>query len=138
MARRRLVPPAEWRDPRHRLGLRGEWVALAYLTACGWSVEAHRYRLGNSDIDLIARSGSTVAFVEVKWRSGEEFGSPIEAIGWRKRRAIARVAEVWRDRFGRPGDEFRFDLVGVTLGAEGPRVEHVPDAWRMDGGGNQR
>jgi len=138
MTHGRHVPVAEWRDPRHRLGLRGEWEALAYLTACGWSIEAHRYRLGNSDIDLIVRSGSTVAFVEVKWRSGEEFGSPIEAIGWRKRRAIARVAAVWRDRFGRPGDEFRFDLVGVTLGRGRSRIEHVPDAWRLDMGGSRR
>ena len=65
---RQFVPVAEWTDPRHRRGLLAELEAAAFLTACGWSVEAHRFRMGRSDIDLIVRRGCLVAFVEVKQR----------------------------------------------------------------------
>jgi putative endonuclease len=127
---RRFIPAGDWRDPRHRRGLAGERLALAYLTSCGWQIEAHRFRAGRHDVDLVARRGSVVAFVEVKTRSDDAFGSPLEAIGWQKRRAITRVAEVWRLRHGRAGDEYRFDVVTVAGSASERRVEHIADAWR--------
>ncbi len=110
--------------------------AAAFLTACGWSVEAHRFRLGRSDIDLIVRRGSMVAFVEVKERCGAGFGSAREAVGWRKRLRIGRVAAVWMDRHGRAGDVYRFDLVAVerSQSRRNGTIEHVEDAWRMEGG----
>ena len=129
---RRFVPAAEWEDRRHILGLQGERTAIAYLTSCGWMVESHRFRLGRHDIDLIVRRGHTVAFVEVKTRRSGICGSGLEAVGWRKQRDIARVATVWRLRHGRPGDEYRFDLLAVQdPGGAAPVVEHVPDAWRL-------
>jgi len=132
---RQFIPVAEWKDPRHRRGLLAELEAAAFLTACGWSVEAHRFRLGRSDIDLIVRRGSMVAFVEVKERRGPAFGSAAEAVGWRKRLRIGRVAAVWMDRHGREGDVYRFDLVAVEGGkGAGRGIEHVEDAWRMEGG----
>ena len=127
---RRFIPVGDWRDPRHRRGLAGERLALAYLTSCGWQIEAHRFRAGRHDVDLVVRRGSLVAFVEVKTRSDETFGSPLEAIGWQKRRAITRAAEVWRLRHGRPGDEYRFDVVTVACSGPERRVEHIVDAWR--------
>jgi putative endonuclease len=123
---------AGWSDPRHRLGLDGEAEALAYLVANGWQIAAHRFRIGRNEIDLIARQGSLVAFVEVKTRGGEGFGAGREAIGWRKRRAIGRVAEAWRLRNGRPGDSYRFDLVEIIRErGRQLRIEHVADAWRL-------
>lgn len=109
----------------------GERVALAFLTSCGWQVEAHRFRLGRHDVDLIVTRASVVAFVEVKTRASDAFGSPLEAVNWEKRRSIARVAEVWRLRHGRPADEYRFDLVTVTRASGGLVVDHVEDAWRL-------
>lgn len=128
---RRFTPVEDWQDPRHRRGVAGERAALAYLTSCGWQIEAHRFRLGRHDVDLIVSRGPVVAFVEVKTRGTDAFGSPLEAVGWRKRRAIARVAEVWRLRHGRPADEYRFDLVTVVTSGSGQRIEHVADAWRL-------
>jgi putative endonuclease len=129
---RRFIPVAEWEDERQVLGLQGERIAMAFLTSCGWMVEAHRFKLGRHDIDLVIRKGHTVAFVEVKTRRSNTCGSGLEAVGWRKQRDIARVASVWRLRYGRPADEYRFDLLAVQdPGRAAPVVEHVPDAWRL-------
>ena len=128
----RFVPVVEWQDQRQLLGMRGERLAIAYLTACGWCVEAHRYRLGRHDVDLIIRRERLVAFVEVKTRRGDRCGSGLEAVGWRKQRDIARVASVWRLRYGCPGDEYRFDLVAIEYpDAAAPIINHVADAWRV-------
>ena len=54
---------------------------------------AHRFRLGQHDVDLIARRDPVVAFVEVKTRGTVAFGSPLEAVGWRKR--YRRTAPGW-------------------------------------------
>ncbi|HET6777301.1 MAG TPA: YraN family protein [Gemmatimonadales bacterium] len=131
---RRFIPTAEWEDERQLLGLRGEQMAIAFLTSCGWSVEAHRFKLGRHDLDLVIRKRSTVAFVEVKTRRSACCGTAIEAVNPRKQREIARVASVWVLRQGRPGDEYRFDLVAIHYQPGGePVIEHVPDAWRLDG-----
>jgi putative endonuclease len=129
---RRFVPTSAWTDPRHRRGLAGERAALGYLVACGWQVEAHRFRVGRHDLDLVMRRGPLVAFVEVKTRRSLRCGSAVEAVTPLKRRLIERVALGWRLRHGRPGDTYRFDLVAVTdLGAGRYEVEHLVDAWRM-------
>lgn len=131
MGTRRFIPTAEWEDARQVRGLAGEHAAMAYLTSCGWSIEAHRFRLGRHDIDLIARRGNVVAFVEVKTRRGSRFGTGLESVGRRKQAAIAKVAELWRLRFGRPWDECRFDLLTVQEENGSRVVEHYPDAWRL-------
>lgn len=106
---------------------------MEYLARRGWRIEAHRFRLGHSDLDIVARREGLVAFVEVKTRGSSGWGSPAESIGWRKRRTIARLAEVWRERHGRPGDVYRFDVVEVRVAAgRACEVEHLEDAWRLD------
>lgn len=127
---RRFTPTSEWQDERHRQGLAGELEAMAYLTSCGWQVEAHRFRLGRHDVDLIVRRGRTVAFVEVKTRRGTGFGAGIESIGWRKQRSIARTAALWVLRHRQPGDEFRFDVVQVQWQDGGWHIDHLADAFR--------
>jgi putative endonuclease len=114
------------------LGDRGEALAATFLTGRGWTILHRQFRIGHREIDLVARRGEVVAFVEVKARAGGGHGHPLEAITWRKRREIQRVALAWIERHGAPGDVFRFDAVAVFLPAGGDaRIEHVEDAWRM-------
>jgi putative endonuclease len=122
--------PRSWKDPRHRRGLAGERVAIRFLEGRGWCILEHRFRMGRLEIDLVARKGSLVAFVEVKTRAGAGFGSPLEAVGWAKRREIHRIASAWVDRHGRAGDTYRFDVIGVTCTPCRAHVEHVEDAFR--------
>jgi putative endonuclease len=125
-------PVAQWTDPRHRRGYSGERAAIAYLLRLGWRIEAHRFRFGHHDLDLIARRGSLVAFIEVKTRRSSRFGRAAEAVGRRKRVVLERLAELWRVRFGVAGDRFRFDLITVESGisSTSPQVTHIEDAWR--------
>lgn len=124
-------PVDQWRDPRHRRGLAGELAAAQYLESHGWQIEAHRFRFGHHDLDLVARRAHLVAFVEVKARTGSGFGSGRESVGWRKRQILSLVAELWVVRRGRPTDRYRFDVIEVTWPAGSfPHVVHIEDAWR--------
>jgi putative endonuclease len=126
-------PVSEWTDARHVRGHDGEEEAEAFLVGQGWRLLERRFRLGHHDIDLIIRKGRQVAFVEVKTRTSRRFGSALESLKFRQRRAQTRVAQVWLERHGRPTDEYRFDLVAVDLTVTGPgRITHVPDAWRAE------
>ena len=80
------------------------------------------------------RRHDVVAFVEVKTRRSRWYGAPMESIGWKKQRTIARIASIWALRNGRWGDTFRFDVVEVLdRPGEPPEVHHIPDAWRLGG-----
>ncbi len=103
---------------------------MRFLRAAGWRIVSHRFRLGRFEVDIIARKGAVVVFVEVKTRRGSAFGSPLEAVTWSKKREIVRVARGWMDRFGQLDDVYRFDVIGVTMSKTGVRVRHVEDAFR--------
>ena len=106
-------------------------VAKRFLEAVGYGTLAHRFRIGRLEIDLVVRKGPIVAFVEVKTRRNAVFGSPLEAVTWAKQLEIVKVAQGWMDRHGSPTDEFRFDVVGVTVTSGGrAKVQHVEDAFR--------
>ena len=105
---------------------------MVHLIQNGWRIEAHRFRLGHHDLDLVARRGALVAFIEVKTRRSARFGRPEEAVSRRKRATLARIAELWRLRYGAPGDSYRFDVIAVEKGCSStpPQVRHIEDAWR--------
>jgi putative endonuclease len=116
---------------RQRLGELGERIAARWLRHQGWEIVAHRFRNGRRDLDLIAERRGTVVFVEVKARRGEIFGDPVEAVTWRKQRELTRSAHVWIDRHGNPGQDYRFDVVGVLIGPERVRIRHVENAFSI-------
>lgn len=118
--------PADWTDPRHKQGLSAEEEAIRFLASRGWLVLAHRWRVGRIEIDIVARRGVLVAFIEVKARRGDSFGHPFEAVTGAKQREIVKAARAWIDRFGEPSDIYRFDCIGIMQGT----LEHLEDAFR--------
>ena len=120
---------------RQTMGVKGERVAEKWLSVHGWEIAERRFKNGHRDIDLVAtrneRAGRTVAFVEVKTRASADFGGPVSAVNWRKQRELCRSAKVWMSRFEKPGDTFRFDVIGVILGQEKVRVQHVENAFLL-------
>lgn len=111
------------RAERERLGRRGETLAAWYLRLKGWRILAQRVKTPRGEVDLVARRGKTVAFVEVKWRANAlDLDLAIDA--WRLRRVIA-AAEGIAPRFVRTGDDQRVD---VLLLAPGRFPRHIANA----------
>jgi len=116
------------RAEAERRGRRGERIAALYLMLKGWRILGRRVRTPRGEIDLVARRGRTVAFVEVKWRAeARELDVAIDA--WRLRRVLAAV-QAAAHRFAGPGDDQRIDVVLVAPW-RWPRV--IEDAVRDHG-----
>lgn len=112
------------------LGPRGEAIAADFLVGAGWNIVHRNFRAGRKEVDLVVRRDGIVAFVEVKTRSSNRFGDPLDAITPRKQREVEEVARAWIERHGSDDDVYRFDAVAVRLQPDGaPRVEHLEDAW---------
>jgi putative endonuclease len=116
---------------RQALGELGERIAERWLRRRGWRVVQRRYRSGRRDIDLVVERDGTVAFVEVKARKGAEFGGPVQAVNYRKRKQLERSAMTWIDRHGREAESYRFDVVGVLLDGAEVRICHVENAFAL-------
>lgn len=111
------------RAEREARGRRGEWLAAWYLRLKGWRILARRIRTPRGEIDLIARRGGTVIFVEVKWRErAADLDQAIDA--WRLRRVVA-AAEAVAHRYARGGEMIRID---VLLLAPGRFPRHLVNA----------
>ncbi|MGQ0551171.1 MAG: YraN family protein [Armatimonadota bacterium] len=117
---------------RRALGASGEHAAAEWLEVRGYTVLARNVRTRSGEIDLVARQGSVVAFVEVKSRRTSRFGHPVEAIVTRKQRRLVRQATLYLHRCGLDHCTARFDAIAVHLDSDGRPVaiEHVPDAFQ--------
>ena len=111
------------RAEREARGRRGETLAAWYLRFKGWRIVARRVRTPRGEVDLIARRGRTLAFVEVKWRSSADLLDT--AVDPYRLRRVAAAAEVLAARHARPGDTLRID---VLLLAPGRFPRHMANA----------
>ena len=111
------------------LGARGEEIAVRYLRERRFKIIERNFTTPLGEIDIIARNGRTLAFVEVKTRSSPAFGSPAEAVGSRKQHQIIKAAN-WFLASGRGrGLQPRFDVIAVLVRAGQVDVEHIPAAF---------
>lgn len=100
---------------KHDKGARGEEKACDFLQGQGYRILERNYRCRLGEIDIIAREGRTVVFVEVKARSSGRFGLPQEAVGPRKRRRMTAIALHYLKSRGWLGEPARFDVASVGL-----------------------
>jgi putative endonuclease len=121
---------------RRRTGEIAEDFVARRLAAAGWEIVERNARTRYGEIDIVARDGRALVFIEVKGaRAGTSFGpeKPILAIDGRKQRRVRRLATAWMsERRGGPRyDEIRFDAVGVTLDRAGRPldVDYVKGAF---------
>lgn len=116
-------------DRRRADGARAEQLAAEHLEGLGWRVLERNWRLKEGEIDLVARDGDCLVFVEVRSRgSRTRSGSPEESIGWDKRRRLRQMAE--RYLLAHPwAGPCRIDAVAVVLAADGraQRLDHYPN-----------
>ena len=116
------------RDPRIGTGQTGEDLAVCYLKNQGYTIVERNYRMRMGEIDIIARDGESLVFVEVKTRRSSRFGSPFEAVDFRKQQQISRVALAFMTQHRCGEVPVRFDVIGVHL-EESPRVELIKNAF---------
>jgi len=109
-------------------GKRGEKQAAAFLREHGYYIIEENYRWQGGEIDLVAREGNYLVFVEVKSRSSEAFGTPEEAITVAKRRRLIRTAQKYL--LEHPTElEVRFDVVTLFRG----KAKLYRDAFSLEG-----
>jgi len=113
------------REAAERRGRSAETIACWYLRLKGWRILARRARVPGGEVDIIARRGRTLAFVEVKARLTEQ-AAAIALDQWTIRR-VAVAAERLATRYQRPGDDIRIDAVFV-LPRRLPR--HLANVWQ--------
>ncbi len=112
------------------LGLKGEDEAVRFLRKKGYRILERNFRSRLGEIDIVARDGDTIVFVEVKTRSTESFGSPKDAIDARKIRRITRGSMDYLRRNFKEGDvNTRFDVVTVELKDGGYSTELIKNAF---------
>jgi putative endonuclease len=120
--------------PEHlRLGTRGEKLACRFLRQNGYKILYRNFRgRRGGEIDVVCRDQDTLVFVEVKTRTREDFGRPVEAVGRTKRERISLGGLAWLRLLDNPDILFRFDVVEVLIaeGAE-PRLELVQNAFQL-------
>lgn len=115
---------------RSRTGQLGEELAVAYLQKHGYTIVDRNYRKKFGEIDIIAREGPALVFIEVKTRRSGTFGSPAQAVTPRKQLQICRVAEDYLARHGLFDTAARFDVVTVVLTAnQQAQIEIIPAAF---------
>ncbi len=121
-----------WRKTRP-LGQQGEDLAAKTLKHGGYTILERNAHLGRYEIDIIAREGDTVAFVEVKTRRQEDIASPEANITSAKRSHLLRAARIYTSRVQDLEAYYRFDVVSILLPERGrPRITIFRDAFRGD------
>lgn len=109
------------------LGRIGEKEAVSYLKKQGYKIVETNYKNVFGEIDIIAKDGEYIVFTEVKTRTSEEFGSPCEALDFRKRQKYVKIAEAYLMAKGETESACRFDVIEVENG----KINHIKDAFSV-------
>lgn len=119
-------------DHRQSLGKRGEDLACAELEKRGYVIVDRRFRTRCGELDIVARDGAVLVFVEVRARSNSRFGTPFESVTWQKRQRISRMAASYLSAKRMAGTACRFDVVAVIEQQGTLTVELLKGAFDME------
>lgn len=114
----------------HTLGRSGEAAAVRYLKGKKYRILERGFRFHRGEIDIIARDGETLVFIEVKTRQRTRFGQPEEAVTPAKQTQLRRLAEAYLTIKNLRGLACRFDIISLVADAEaGYKIQHFQDAF---------
>ncbi|MBI5017411.1 MAG: YraN family protein [Deltaproteobacteria bacterium] len=116
------------RDPRP-LGAAGEEIAARLLASLGYRILDRNFRCPLGELDVVAIKDRTLVFLEVKARTSDDFGGPLEAVDRRKRRKLTRLAQYYAKLKGLVDAPQRFDVVAVWFEGGRPRAEVYENAF---------
>jgi putative endonuclease len=113
------------------VGRRGEDLAHRYLRHNRYVIVARNYRPASGargEIDIVARDGASLVFIEVKTRTSDAVSYPERAVDNAKQEYILRTARDYARRAGIAWGQVRFDVIAIT-GTNRPVIEHLKDAF---------
>jgi len=115
------------------LGSAGERIAAGHLRANGYHIVEKNYRSRFGEIDVIAKKGGTVVFVEVKLRGGDQYGRAAEFVDRKKREKLCKTALQWLAQNGAE-QAARFDIIEIygqsgTFGYKVRQINHIENAF---------
>lgn len=113
----------------HQLGRSGEGLAADYLRKHGYQLIELNARNHLGEIDIVARDGQTLVFVEVKTRLSPEYGNPKHAITRQKQNRLTRVALAYLKKAGQLHSRARFDVVSIDWTQGTPQIELIQNAF---------
>ena len=122
------------REHQRAVGKAGEEAAVQYLLQSGYRILERNYRCRFGEIDLIARDGRTLAFIEVKTRRSRRFGPAASAVTFEKQRHLIRASQTYLRQRGKADDLCRFDVVTIDLNAHGVSIELIKDPFQLPAG----
>lgn len=119
---------------RRDSGMLGEKLALQHLRSVGYNIIETNFRCHAGEIDIVARQGDCLVFVEVRTRSGEGFGTPEESITAAKKARLISLALIYLQTHRHLPEQWRIDVVAVELGVgrEPKRIEVIQNAVGAD------
>lgn len=111
----------------NELGKWGEDLAADYLQHKGYTIIERDWKSGRRDLDIVAKNGNVIVFVEVKTRRNSLYGQPEEAVDYRKLQSLQQAINHYI-KFRHISQEVRFDIISIvgTIGAE-PDIQHIQD-----------
>lgn len=110
------------------LGLKGEDLAVSFLRGKGYRILSRNFKTPFGEIDIVAEDGNTLVFVEVKTRTDSSFGRPYEAVNFRKREKMRKVALHYL-KTTRRETHSRFDVLSIEMDGSRSMIEHIVDAF---------
>jgi len=113
------------------VGREGEALAANFLQQKGYEIVDRNWRYGPKEIDIVARDGDTMVFVEVKTRSTLAFELPQEAVTKKKMKNLVEAADAYLIQHN-IDLESRFDIVAVLNGNPPKVIEHLEGAWQAN------
>jgi len=116
---------------RSELGDRGENRAARYLRNKGYKILLRNFDSGSGEIDIIARDGKTIVFVEVKTREADDHAAPEQQVHPGKQHQITKAARIYLSRYGTPQPPARFDVVSIVWPENtDPTITHLQAAFQ--------
>ena len=114
------------------LGKLGEKLALKKIKRLGYKCVTRNYRCSLGEVDLIAKDGECLVFIEIKTRKGKSLGYAKEAIDGRKRRQLSKVALAYMKSNDCCDTKSRFDVVAINLSDEEDQIEVIRNAFDLE------
>jgi putative endonuclease len=116
---------------RMRTGKRGEDIACAYLKRRGYRIVERNYKCPLGELDIVAKDGDAIVFVEVKSRKSEEFGDPQLAVGLEKQKKVSRISLTYLKEKHLYPCNARFDVVAIKMLPDGITIELIQNAFEL-------